>query len=106
MATYMNKTSFLCLALATATFAAVPGQAKDTSNDSQVIASLSGVRSNPDPALQKAINFLVESQKAREVKDRRDNVKPVIQDQVVHTRRATADHTMITGIDGASALPM
>lgn len=104
MATYMNKTSFLCLALATATFAAVPGQAKDTSNDSQVIASLSGVRSNPDPALQKAINFIVESQKARKIKERRDNVKPVIQERVV--RHESTDHTMITGIDGASALPM
>jgi len=68
------------------------------------LASISGVTTGiGDPALQKAINLLLESQKARDLKQRRENKQTAPQDKVVRTHK-DVDHALILG--GAEILPM
>jgi hypothetical protein len=79
-----------------------PVQAEDAKP--VVATALPGLPINSDPAFQKAVDFIRESNVARQKQQRRDNVKPVIQDKVVRARDVNG--MQILGIDGGASLPM
>jgi len=78
-----------------------PVQAEDT-KATEVAAALPGLPINSDPAFQKAVDFIRESNVARQKQQRRDNMRPVIQEKIVRVR--DANHTFIMG--GGAAIPM
>jgi hypothetical protein len=79
-----------------------PVQAEESKT---VIASaLPGLPINSDPAFQRAVDFIRETNVARERQQRHENLKlkPVIQEKIVRVR--DANHVMIMG--GDAAIPM
>jgi len=102
MAKMMTRVMVL-LAMALGT-AAMPSIAAQQEAQPIEVASISGVTSGVnDPALQRAFNVILESQKAREMKMRRDTKQTAPQDKVVRSHK-DINHAMILG--GAETLPM
>lgn len=103
MAMTLNKTIFLGALLV----CAVSSPATAEEAKPQTVASVSGVTTFGDKTLQKAMDLIIESQKANEVQQRRDNIQPANQDHIVRVRH-NSNHAgvMILGIDRASAIPM
>lgn len=103
MAMTLNKTVFLGALLV----CVVSGPAFADEAKPQTVASVSGVTTFGDKTLQKAMDLIIESQKANEVQQRRDNTQPANQEHIVRVRRHSNNSgAMILGIDRASALPM
>ena len=101
MAKMMTRTVvLLAMALSAVT---LPSIAQEEAKPLE-IASVSGVVSGVgDPALNRAINLIMETQKARQLKQHRQNIQPTPQDTVVRGHK-DINHTLILG--GAESLPM
>ncbi|MGH9550295.1 MAG: hypothetical protein ACRD3W_13015 [Terriglobales bacterium] len=100
MAKATNRALLLCALTLSGMLILGPAQAKE---EATVVAALPGVPTSDD-VLKRAIDYLQESKQAQQRQIRRDNMKPVPQEKVVHRR--SADKLLILGVDGGNSLPM
>jgi hypothetical protein len=96
----LSRAVFLCALATVGAMSMCPVQAVETKP--VVATALPGLPINSDPAFQRAVDFIRESNVARDKQQRRDNLKPVIQEKAV--RVGDVNHMMIMG--GGSAIPM
>jgi hypothetical protein len=68
-----------------------------------IALSAPGIRNATDPAVSQAVDYLVRSEKAAEIKTRRRNTKPAFDGKVVKHRFNT-DKVLIMG--GSDVVPM